>query len=111
MPDQMDAIQSHRGDWKPARFASIVKNRTLRLRGEVTNAVDHLPGAVEGLARQRHRRDTLRMKIKTKKLLLSGVVLFCSVALSQNAATPTPGPEYTGDGQLKLPEHYREWVY
>jgi hypothetical protein len=52
-----------------------------------------------------------RMKITTKKLLLSGVVLFCSAALSQNAGTPTPGPEYTGEGQLKLPEHYREWVY
>ena len=21
------------------------------------------------------------------------------------------GPEYTGDGQIKLPENYREWVY
>jgi hypothetical protein len=52
-----------------------------------------------------------RMKIKTKKLLLSGVVLFCSAALSQNAGAPTRGPEYTGDGRLKLPEHYREWVY
>jgi hypothetical protein len=51
------------------------------------------------------------MKFKTKKLLLSGLVLFCSVALSKNAGTPTRGPEYTGDGQLRLPEHYREWVY
>lgn len=25
--------------------------------------------------------------------------------------TLTAGPEYTGDGQMKLPENYREWVY
>jgi|SRR5579871_1172467 len=24
---------------------------------------------------------------------------------------PSIVPEYTGDGQMKLPEHYREWVY
>jgi cytochrome P460 len=24
---------------------------------------------------------------------------------------PSPKPEYTADAQLKLPEHYREWVY
>ena len=29
------------------------------------------------------------------------------------ASTPPPPavPEYTADGQMKLPEHYREWVY
>jgi hypothetical protein len=32
-------------------------------------------------------------------------------ASRENATLPTSGPEYTGDGQLKLPEHYREWVY
>ena len=28
-------------------------------------------------------------------------------------STPPPPtvPEYTADGQMKLPEHYREWVY
>jgi hypothetical protein len=46
------------------------------------------------------------------KILLP-VVLF-SLALctsSLNAAPPASGPEYTADGQLKLPEQYREWVY
>jgi hypothetical protein len=31
---------------------------------------------------------------------------------SGQEAKPQPsGPEYTSDGQLKLPENYREWVY
>jgi len=25
--------------------------------------------------------------------------------------TPVAAPEFTNDGQMKLPEHYREWVY
>jgi hypothetical protein len=51
------------------------------------------------------------LSIRPKKLLLSGVLLVCSAALSQNAATPAPGPDYTAEGRLKPPEHYREWVY
>lgn len=27
------------------------------------------------------------------------------------AQPANPAPEYTSDGQMKLPEHYREWVY
>jgi len=38
-------------------------------------------------------------------LLVLFAVLTSSVALSQSA------PEYTRDGQLKAPEHYREWIY
>jgi hypothetical protein len=26
-------------------------------------------------------------------------------------STPSPSPEFTNDGQMKLPEHYRDWVY
>jgi hypothetical protein len=32
------------------------------------------------------------------------------VTLAVPAQEPT-GPQYTSDGQLQLPEHYREWVY
>jgi len=50
---------------------------------------------------------TNRMKI----VLLSGIVL-CSLAALYSKGTPTAsGPEFTSDGQLKFPEHYREWVY
>jgi hypothetical protein len=44
-------------------------------------------------------------------LLLAVVVLFSLAAFQQNATTPTSGPEYTADAQLKFPEHYRDWVY
>jgi hypothetical protein len=33
------------------------------------------------------------------------------MALSQSASAPRFGPEYTGDGQMRLPANYREWVY
>jgi hypothetical protein len=40
------------------------------------------------------------------------VLLLSVLALNQTATAPSAsGPQYTGDGQLKLPEHYREWVY
>src|SRR5690348_744115 len=45
-----------------------------------------------------------------KLLFLVGIVLLSVVALTQNS-TSTTAPEYTAEGKLKLPEHYREWVY
>ena len=47
---------------------------------------------------------------KTKTLLLPVIVLCLAASFSQNAPLSS-GPEYTSDAQLKLPEHYREWVY
>jgi hypothetical protein len=48
---------------------------------------------------------------KTKTLLLGAFVLLGWLACSQTAEPPNQGPEYTSDGQLKFPEHYRDWVY
>jgi Cytochrome P460 len=48
---------------------------------------------------------------KAKTALLVGVVLMSSAAFRQYSPTSGSGPEYTGDAQLKLPSHYREWVY
>jgi hypothetical protein len=53
----------------------------------------------------------MRMITKAKVVLLSLIILFFLAAFRQNTATPRPGPEYTNDKQLKLPENYREWVY
>jgi Cytochrome P460 len=47
----------------------------------------------------------LARMLNKKTILLLTAILTSSVAFSQSA------PEYTGDGQLKLPEHYREWIY
>lgn len=52
-----------------------------------------------------------RMMTKTTAVLLAALILLFSAAFSQNAKAPSSGPEYTGDSQLKFPEHYRDWVY
>jgi hypothetical protein len=66
----------------------------------LTNAVNRLLRAGIGLAFVLVRRDTGVMLMKTVCLL------FGVMALMRAA-----GPEYTSDGQMKVPEHYREWVY
>jgi hypothetical protein len=45
------------------------------------------------------------------KTALLVVALFPLTAFIQDGAAPGGTPEYTGDGQLKLPENYRQWVY
>jgi hypothetical protein len=53
------------------------------------------------------RRDLfilVRMLTNIKTALLCGVTLISMAAFAQ-------APEYTADGQLKLPENYREWIY
>jgi hypothetical protein len=44
-------------------------------------------------------------------ILLAVLFLLWPPNSGQNAKPQTSGPEYTSDGQLKLPEQYREWVY
>jgi hypothetical protein len=51
------------------------------------------------------------MITKAIALLFSVLVLLPSSAFRQSAVPASSGPEYTSDGQLKFPEHYREWVY
>jgi hypothetical protein len=52
--------------------------------------------------------------INVRVMLLTVMFLMCLLGTTyfgQNVTPQTSGPEYTTDGQLKLPEHYREWVY
>ena len=52
------------------------------------------------------------MHIPTRIAVLAAVTLVSMIALNQTATAPAAfGPQYTSDGQLKLPENYREWVY
>lgn len=52
------------------------------------------------------------MKTKLLVVLLSGVLLYSAAARHQTpTSTPANAPAYTADGQLRLPENYREWVY
>ncbi|HZQ93718.1 MAG TPA: cytochrome P460 family protein [Candidatus Sulfotelmatobacter sp.] len=51
------------------------------------------------------------MMISTKTALLTVLVVVSSFALRRGQTTPTVSPEFTSDGQMKLPENYRQWVY
>lgn len=52
------------------------------------------------------------MRTPTKLALLPGIVLVSILALNQTATAPAANaPQYTSDGQLKVPENYRDWVY
>jgi hypothetical protein len=50
-----------------------------------------------------------------KTILLLGLLLISWTdflpSRTEPKPEPSPKPEYTADAQLKLPEHYREWVY
>ena len=48
---------------------------------------------------------------KMKIALVIVIALLGLGGLAQNGQAPASGPEYTSDGQMKLPENYREWVY
>jgi len=46
-----------------------------------------------------------------KIAMLLVLVLWPASGQRADSTPSTAGPEYTGDAQLKLPEHYRDWVY
>jgi Cytochrome P460 len=50
---------------------------------------------------------------RTSKLLflLLTITLLVAAREKDADAPSSEGPEYTADAQLKLPQHYREWVY
>ncbi|HLW86453.1 MAG TPA: cytochrome P460 family protein [Candidatus Sulfotelmatobacter sp.] len=51
------------------------------------------------------------MMNKGKTVVLAAIVILSLTAFRVGAPAAGAGPEYTGDAQLKMPEHYREWVY
>jgi hypothetical protein len=51
------------------------------------------------------------MKIPLKAVLLTLLVSLCAFALVAAQSPSAATPEYTDDGQMKLPENYRQWVY
>lgn len=52
-----------------------------------------------------------RMFTKLFALLLGGILLVSLLAFRQEPAPAANAPAYTADGQMKFPEHYREWIY
>jgi len=106
----MAAIQNHRGDWERAGSVSITRIVFYGAAAAANNAANCQRLAADGLAPARGKRDTARMITKTTTLLLSAIVLLSSAAL-QYATPPSNAPEFTSDGQMRMPEHYRDWVY
>lgn len=51
------------------------------------------------------------MLTKSKIALLVGMTFVVLAALPSHTSAPTSAPEFTSDGQMKMPENYREWVY
>jgi hypothetical protein len=47
----------------------------------------------------------------TRPFLMGLTLLFSGFAVQQIARPAAAVIEYTGDGQMKLPENYRQWVY
>jgi hypothetical protein len=48
---------------------------------------------------------------KANAVLLIVMVMLFAAAFQQYAPPPASAPQYTGDAEIKFPEHYREWVY
>ena len=51
-----------------------------------------------------------RMPTTFKPYLFAVAIALCVAAFAQEAGQKNT-PEYTAKGEMKLPEHYREWVY
>lgn len=51
------------------------------------------------------------MFTKLFAFLLGGILLISLLAFRQETTPTANAPAYTADGQMKFPEHYREWVY
>jgi Cytochrome P460 len=77
----------------------------------VKNAANHRGFAADALAAYIHRVQASPMVRKMKIALFALITTVCLVGYAQKNETPANGPEYTSDGQLKLPQNYREWVY
>src|SRR5271170_7699027 len=87
------------------------RDRSLRLTRKGNNAANRRNRAVAGLVCARARRDTAPMLTQAKTALLLATLLFPMTRVIEDAESPSTGPEYTSDAQLRLPEHYRDWVY
>jgi Cytochrome P460 len=63
--------------------------------------------------RRIRRKKTIDCMFITAKLILLSLAVALVAILAETGAGTTSGeaPEYTADAQLKLPEHYREWVW
>src|SRR5215467_4171189 len=76
-----------------------------------TNAVSGRNLAASGLVAAVAVPDTACMITYMRPLVFSLTMLFAGFSFQQVSSVRTAAAEYTRDGQLKLPDNYREWVY
>jgi hypothetical protein len=56
-------------------------------------------------------RDTCGMRTLIRFSLTATAALAVWIALPRGSIHAASGPSYTNDGEMRLPENYREWVY
>src|SRR5215831_7137015 len=95
---------------KTAASCQGCRSRDFPFYALATVAANHPLPAATGLAFTTFPLHTPAMVTNLKVALLSGALLLSAATLRLNPS-PSSGPEYTSDGRLRFPEHYREWVY
>lgn len=75
--------------------------------------MQRIAGTVQGLVWPFRQASRILRAMMTKLTtpFLVALALVSLAAFQQALPAPNSAPEYTSDGQLKFPEHYREWVY
>jgi len=69
-----------------------------------------LQAAASSSGRSRPILGAIMGNSKTPVILCAAIVPF-ALLFSETPAPQKAGPEYAADGQLRFPEHYREWVF
>ena len=112
MESQIKVIQRHLEDpWERPAEAPMMKSYY-----STHGRRDALQPAVQTVQRTEWRkylavRDTKAMQIAKKFSIIAAAMLLAWIMLAQTAGTGRSSPEYTKDGELRLPANYREWVY
>lgn len=99
---------------RSSRRRGHIQNASLRTSGVRRNAVNRRHGAADGLAVLRAILDTLLMQPLSNFLAATAVLLTASLLLSvkpHEESARKSDPQFTSDGQMKMPEDYRRWVY
>src|ERR1700685_4427543 len=109
-PNQMAAIPPHRA-YEPVGLLFIPTILLYVGLAACRNAANRRNCAADGLAHGTEQRDTQHMFTNVKFALLLATVLLPLFAFVQATSAPKSAPEYTSDGQMKMPEDYRKWVY
>jgi Cytochrome P460 len=111
--DQIAALHNHWRDSAGLRAVFITRIVFYGAGVAARNAANSQTNAASGIAKARVPRDTAIMIAKMIFALMALVFLGRPVLVVEyeNSTAPSNVPEYTGDGQMKVPEHYREWVY